>query len=273
MNKSVSIIGCGWLGLPLAEHFLQAGYRVKGSTTQTGKLKSLQERGIDAYLIDLSNHATIAPAFFDVDLLVVTVPPRSRTQLPGVYLEQMKKLKAIITGHSQIKHVIYTSSTSVYPDRAGLAKEESVYLPEHSAHAELVEVENTFLALSNVKVTILRLGGLTGGSRLLVKHFAGKKELSGGYYPINLLHQQDAVRIIHFAAEKGLRGVFNACSPKHPYKKDFYTALAQRFQMALPEFREDQEEGKTIDATKLQETGYTFSFEDPSSYTYDEDLN
>ncbi len=272
MDKSASIIGCGWLGLPLANHLLQSGYQVKGSTTQTDKLNALQERGIEPYLIDLSKDTTITPSFLETDLLVVTVPPRSRTQLPGVYLAQMKKLAALIVEHPQIKQIIYTSSTSVYPDRAGLAKEGSIYLPEQSAHAELVEVENVFLSLSTVAVTILRLGGLTGGSRLLVKHFAGKKELSGGHYPVNLLHQKDAVRIIHFAAENVWRGVFNACSPKHPYKKDFYVALAQRFKMALPEFREDQEEGKTIDSSKLVKAGYIFSFEEPSSYTYDEDL-
>ncbi|MDF2456837.1 MAG: epimerase [Cytophagaceae bacterium] len=271
MNKSASILGCGWLGLPLADHLLQTGYQVKGSTTQTDKLKALEDKGIEAYLIDLSKEGSIAPSFFESDLFVITVPPRSRTQPPGVYLAQMKKLAAFIEHHPQIKQVIYTSSTSVYPDRAGLAKEESVSLLEQSAHKELVEVENTFLALSTIAVTIVRLGGLTGGSRLLVKHFAGKKELPGGHYPVNLLHQQDAVRIVHFAAENKLIGVYNACSPHHPYKKDFYVALAHRFQMALPEFRADQEEGKTIATEKLQKAGYVFSFEDPSAYTYDED--
>lgn len=273
MNKSASIIGCGWLGLPLAEHLLKAGYQVKGSTTQIDKLKSLQEKGIEPYLIDLSKEGSIAPSFFESDLFVVTVPPRSRTQPAGVYLAQMKRMAAFIEQYPQIKQVIYTSSTSVYPDRAGFAKEESVCLPQQSSHAELVEVENAFLALSTATVTILRLGGLTGGSRLLVKHFAGKKELLGGHYPVNLLHLQDAVRIIDFVSEHALAGVFNACSPQHPYKKDFYRTLAERFQMVLPEFRADQEEGKTIATDKLQKIGYVFSFEDPSAYTYDEDLN
>lgn len=31
---TVSILGCGWLGLPLAEQLLAEGYSVKGSTTR-----------------------------------------------------------------------------------------------------------------------------------------------------------------------------------------------------------------------------------------------
>jgi len=273
MNKSVSILGCGWLGVPLAEHFMSLGYAVKGSTTQADKLSLLKQKGIDAYVIDLSKEAAITTEFFKSDLLIVMVPPRSRTQQPGVYLSQMKKLAKQIIQHPHIKQFIYTSSTSVYPDRAGLAKEEQVCSAEQSAHAELVEVENLFLSISDLAVTIVRLGGLTGGSRLLVKHFAGKKDLAGGNYPVNLLHQEDAVRILHFVAEKRLTGVMNACSPKHPFKKIFYRELAQRFQMALPEFREEQEEGKTIDVSKLQNEGYIFSFEDPHTFAYDQDLN
>ncbi len=73
--------------------------------------------------------------------------------------------------------------------------------------------------------------------------------------------------------EKELVGVYNACSPLHPYKKDFYRRLAKRFQMPLPEFKEeDGKEGKIIDVGKLENEGYIFSFSDPASYTYDQDL-
>jgi nucleoside-diphosphate-sugar epimerase len=273
VSKSISILGCGWLGVPLAEHLLRAGYTVKGSTTQPDKLNNLSERGIVSYVIDLSKQAVIDPSFFETDCLLIAVPPRSRAQQPGVYLAQMKRVADLIAQHPQIKQLIYTSSTSVYPDRAGLAKEESVYMPHHAGQVELVAVENELLALPAIDVTIVRLGGLTGGSRLLVRHFAGKKEINGGNYPVNLLHQQDAVRIAQFVIEKKLTGVFNACSPEHPYKKNFYTQLAERFQMPLPEFSEyDREEGKTIDVSKLQRAGYVFLYPSPGDYTYDQNV-
>lgn len=49
-----SIIGCGWLGLPLAERLVAEGYTVKGSTTSVDKLSLLRQKGIDAYLLQLN---------------------------------------------------------------------------------------------------------------------------------------------------------------------------------------------------------------------------
>ncbi|MDB5255732.1 MAG: yeeZ [Chitinophagaceae bacterium] len=271
VRKTVSILGCGWLGMPLAEHLLQLGYAVKGSTTQADKAAVLKEKGIVPYVLELSSNPDYTD-FLDTDILIVLIPPRSKTQSPGIYLSQMQHLANEIAHYPRIQQLFYTSSTAVYPDDSGLAKEESVSSPEESAHAELAAVENVFLSVPNLSATVVRLGGLTGGSRLLIRHFAGKKELSGGYYPVNLLHQEDAVKSLRFLLEKRLTGVFNACSPVHPYKKDFYTQLAKRFEMPLPEFKEeDRKEGKTIDVSKLEKAGYTFSYPEPDSFTYDQD--
>ena len=35
--KNVSVLGCGWLGMPLAISLLDEGYSVKGSTTTEKK--------------------------------------------------------------------------------------------------------------------------------------------------------------------------------------------------------------------------------------------
>ena len=38
-QNKIGIIGCGWLGLPLAKEFISNNYKVKGSTTTKEKLK------------------------------------------------------------------------------------------------------------------------------------------------------------------------------------------------------------------------------------------
>ena len=50
----ISILGCGWLGLPLAKALLENGFLVKGSTTSVGKLSVLENLGIQAFQIELS---------------------------------------------------------------------------------------------------------------------------------------------------------------------------------------------------------------------------
>ena len=47
-QNKIGIIGCGWLGLPLAKEFVSNNYKVKGSTTTKEKLEILENEGIDA---------------------------------------------------------------------------------------------------------------------------------------------------------------------------------------------------------------------------------
>ena len=267
MNR-ISILGCGWLGLPLAKAFLKDGCRVNGSVTSIEKKEILSAFGIQAYVINLANEITQAD-FFSSEVLVVTVPPRRRSQEAGVYKQHIKKLVDYIALQNHINHVIYTSSTSVYKDENRSWKENDLTSLEESANEELFEVESLFLSLVNKKVSILRLGGLTGGTRMLAKHFAGKKDIAGGGRPVNLVHFEDVVAAIQFVVKKELTGVYNICALEHPSKKDFYTALALKFELEAPEFLEELFNGKMIDSTKLEEAGYEFKYSNPFLFTYE----
>ena len=55
--KQISILGCGWLGLPLAKALLENGFLVKGSTTSVEKLSVLENSGIHPFLIALESNS------------------------------------------------------------------------------------------------------------------------------------------------------------------------------------------------------------------------
>ena len=64
--KQISILGCGWLGFPLAENLINKGNKIKGTTTSVDKLQLLSKAGIVPYLISISsegitNHRLSAP--------------------------------------------------------------------------------------------------------------------------------------------------------------------------------------------------------------------
>jgi UDP-N-acetyl-D-mannosaminuronate dehydrogenase len=42
-EKNISILGCGWLGLPLAKGSIGKGISVKGSTTSPNKISILEK--------------------------------------------------------------------------------------------------------------------------------------------------------------------------------------------------------------------------------------
>ncbi|MGO1586087.1 MAG: NAD(P)-binding domain-containing protein, partial [Mesonia sp.] len=54
MKNKIAILGCGWLGFPLAQKLVKEGYHVKGTTTTSGKLEKLEEAGIQSFLISLT---------------------------------------------------------------------------------------------------------------------------------------------------------------------------------------------------------------------------
>ena len=57
MNQvKIAVIGCGWLGLPLAKKLVSKNFRVKGSTTSKQKISVLRNEKIEPFLIDLNKN-------------------------------------------------------------------------------------------------------------------------------------------------------------------------------------------------------------------------
>src|SRR5690554_3524597 len=134
---SVSILGCGWLGLPLAEKMKSLGYEVKGSTTTSSKMLHLQQLGIHAFKVQLPDK-NLTPDFFKSDYLVINIPPK--TAQAGVN-NHFDSLQSIIHLIPPTQKIIYISSTSVYPDVDYPINEEHT-LDTDSARAQaLIQVE------------------------------------------------------------------------------------------------------------------------------------
>ena len=51
--QTISLLGCGKLGFPLALDLLNEGYNIKGSTTTVSKIDKLKQSGITPYLINI----------------------------------------------------------------------------------------------------------------------------------------------------------------------------------------------------------------------------
>ena len=82
MNK-ISILGCGWLGFPLAKSLHSKGYEVKGSTTSESKLDVLKNAGILPFQIQLEENqiiGNIEDFLKETDILVIDIPPGLRRE-------------------------------------------------------------------------------------------------------------------------------------------------------------------------------------------------
>lgn len=260
LMKTISIFGCGWLGMPLARRLVDTGHHVNGSTTTPAKLASLSAEGIRPYLItpgEAEGHAD----FFRTDTLIVAVPPKLRTQSADDFLNQMQKA-ATAAEEGTVSNVIFISSTSVYPDINRVVTEQDA-----GEQHILVKAEQLFCLNRKFSTSVIRFSGLVGPGRHPGKFLAGKK-VSGGSNPVNIIHLDDCIKIIERLMHKpGL--VINGCADYHPTKRAFYSQAARSLNLDPPLFDDAQSPYKIVSNELLKkELDYRFTFPDPMTMKY-----
>lgn len=260
MNKQISIIGCGWLGLPLAKQLIENGYFVKGSTTSVEKLALLKSVGIEPYSLNISEHA-VEGNMNDVlhlsDIVIINIPPGLRKHTDANFVKRMRNLIPYLET-STVSKVLFVSSTSVYADEISIPiiTEQSPTHPETDSSKQLLEVEALLQKNPHFKTTCVRFGGLIGDDRHPTNSLAGKTQLKHPDAPVNLIHQQDAIKsIIHIIENNAWKEIFNVVNPSHPTRKIYYTEQCIKRDLPVPQFEETQySKGKIISSEKLQNT-------------------
>lgn len=269
MNRSVSILGCGWLGLPLGNLLCQAGFTVKGSTTTNEKLPVLAKAGITPYHLLFNPEAEKAPAdFFNTEVLVITLPPQHAAWGPDFHLRQLRKIMEFLND-SRVERVIYISSTSVYPDNNTVVREMDVTRPSQAANTLLAESEALFNNLRGKQVTILRCAGLMGYDRIPGKYFAGKTVPYSGERKVNYIHRDDVVAITRKIITSGKAvGTFNLVAPLHPPLRAVYLKNSATFGFKPPVFSVSGHTSfKVVDGTRLtEELKYRYQYPDPLQF-------
>ncbi|RXR21148.1 SDR family oxidoreductase [Flavobacterium amnicola] len=251
---NVSILGCGWLGFPLAKRLIENGFSVNGSTTSIAKLKVLEEENIVPFLIELSEEkiiGTISDFLSNADVLIIDIPPKLRGEQKENFVRKIQNLIPHIET-SKIEKVLFVSSTSVYGEDEAIVTEETIPCPDTESGKQLAQVEKILKFNPNFKTTVLRFGGLIGADRHPIKFLAGKENLENPNAPVNLIHQKDCIALIEkIISMDCFAEVFNAVAPFHPTRKNYYTKKALELHLEVPKFKEHSEKGKIIDSTKI----------------------
>lgn len=268
---SVSIIGLGWLGLPLAISLKEKGFHVKGSTTSPEKLDELNAKGILTNLLKFMPHpeGRAFQELFASDILFINIPPRSRTMPETFHPEQIKYIKSMAV-QAGVKKIVYISSTSIYPDQNKVLDETFTLTKENTGNMSLFQAENILLQESEYDLTIIRFGGLLGVDRVPGKYFSGKSNVIGDS-PVNYIHRDDAVGISAWVIENNLwNQVFNGVAPLHPKRKLVYekNALDLGFLPPNDYATAGKTDWKQISSQKIQSAGYKFQILNPLDFWY-----
>ncbi|MEH6764149.1 MAG: NAD(P)H-binding protein [Aequorivita antarctica] len=257
INKTIAIAGLGWLGQPLGYRLASLGYTVKGSVTTIEKATLLQQNGFDVYPVEISENGIegeIQALLNNADCLMIMIPPGLRKNTGADYVLKMAHLLVAIN-ESDVSKIILVSSTSVYDDSQGNVTEINDPRPETIAGKQLRQVEELFINSEELQTTIVRFGGLIGGTRQPAKYLAGRKDLSDGNAPVNLIHREDCINIlVEILKQDAFGKIFNAVNPNHPRKSDYYIQKAEELGLELPSFAENStdEVYKQVDSENLK---------------------
>ena len=261
MSKSIGILGCGWLGLPLGEHISSLGFRVRGSTTSEERLNTLRSKNIEPYLLRVTEEGIVGEVnfFSSVDKLIIAVPPGLRSDLKRRFDVMMNHVKKACIEQG-IKEIIFISSTSIYGNLYGIITEKSITEPETNSGKQLLQCEALLSNSVHFNTTTLRMGGLIGAERHPVFQLSKKAFVTNPKGSINLIHLTDCINIISSLMDQPIvQNVYNCVTPYHPSRVEYYTQMAIQMGCKPPLFKDSVTFDRKISSEKLQQN-FNYAF-------------
>lgn len=222
-TKNISILGCGWLGLPLAEHLVARGFHVKGSTRSPHKIDQIKQCGALPFVVDIEHYTDQLNAFLAADILIITITSKNIATFKNLVLELEK---------SPIKKVLFISSTSVYP----FTNQDVTELTE-TINSPLRQIEKLFQSASSFQTTILRFGGLFDETRHPGRFIKRQSQLENPKGIVNLIHKKDCIMCIEeIIQHKAWNTIYNGVADTHPTREEFYTLQMKKLGLEAPVF-------------------------------------
>lgn len=263
----VSICGCGWLGLPLALSLKSQAIEVWGSKTTLAGVKALKQQGIEGCLLTLPLSGELSTAthqFLAADVLIIAIPPGRKHLNPHTHIENIISL-SVAAQRAGCQRIVFISSTSVYDPLQGEVVEVTPVRPNTTSGILHYQLEQLLRQQWQHNLTVLRLSGLFGPARHPVKFLSGR-QLSAGKQPVNLVHLEDCIQVISAIIQQPVSmPIMHLAASSHPSREQYYTAMAQKAQLPLPNFNQDNEgeNGKKINSNQtLSYLGVTMKYDD-----------
>jgi nucleoside-diphosphate-sugar epimerase len=269
VGRKISVLGGGWLGYPLAQTLSKLGSSVNISTRSQQRKDSFNKdvntknKASSSFLVDIENLSSDVTEFLNAEVLIVNITNKN---IPA-FAALIEKIE-----QSPIKHVMFISSTSVYPDNNSVISEsDQLESDEHP----LSQIEWLFKQSNSFDTTVIRFSGLIGYERHPGRFFRNGKTIKNAQAKVNLIHRDDCINIICQMINEDIWSEdFNVCSDTHPNKQEFYTHAAKSLGVepakcetgSIPEF-------KIIDNDKVKaRLNYQFVYPDVMAIDFSRDV-
>jgi len=243
-GKCVVIFGAGYVGSRLVKAAVEAGADVTALTRNIETGAILKQMGCRVVIGDLSVdkwHDAVPPG--DLVLNAVGSGGGGLAGYVTSYREGMSSICRWAERHGCVGHLVYTSSTSVYPQGDdGIVTEASVTTPTNERAEILLAAEETALAWP-AEATVLRLAGIYGpGRHHLLNQLLGSPSpvVSGRSADrLNLIHRDDVVSAAVACwsqPERSAGEIFNLSDGEPGTRAELMAWLGARLGRPTPEF-------------------------------------
>lgn len=270
----VLIVGCGDIGLGLAQTLLAEGHAVTAV-----KRNPLTEAvaGLAIVLADVSNPASIKglPTGFDQIFVILTPGQRNEESYRAVYEKGLANLLDYFADHrggqqSRSPHWIFVSSTSVYGQHGGEWVDESSPTEPRGFNGHVLLEAERKLWQADAGNTVVRFSGIYGpGRRRFIERVRSEKpvQYQPPYYT-NRIHRDDCVAVLAWLFRQRLAGkvldsLYLASDSEPAPLAEVATWLAAKTGCSSPPALADSisaAQNKRCSNRKLLTQGYEFLF-------------
>lgn len=266
MPQQITILGLGWLGLPLAKVLFDKGHEITGSTRSAEKLMRLLRSKYSIRIIKASKN-TVEGNWKNfikgTDVLVLNLPPDSKNRKEEDYPMVIDQIAQRCDPKTK---VVFISSTSVYGETNEIVTEETTPQPSKKSGSAVLAAEKVIQDYFGENATILRFAGLCGEDRHPVRSISGNK-LKNPSGKINLIHLNDCISLITNVIEKNHFGdIINGCADEHPTREDFYTKACFELGIPQPHFETGGEENWKIVSNEKSKRIFAINYLNPNDF-------
>lgn len=231
------IVGCGDIGVRVAQLAMQAGGSVAGLARSQQSAERLNGYGITPVLADLDRVETLADLPTAGRVIFYLAPPPGG----GPIDSRMRSFCNAIDAERVPARVIYVSTSGVYGDCGGARVDEQTPVnPQTSRAKRRVDAENCLLSWGrsrDVAVVILRVTGIYGPGRLPIARLRQGHPLlrEEDSPPTNRIHADDLASVCLAAAGQGEPGeIINVSDGQPGTMTGYFNAIAARLGLARP---------------------------------------
>ncbi len=267
-GRQLLVLGAGYVGEAVCRWALQHGVVTSAVTRNFANAQRLTGLGVQCVVADIASHDwhTQVPETPDFVVNCVSSGRGGIESYRHSYHDGMASMITWAQGCRRVGTMVYTSSTSVYPQGGGVRVDESAPLqPPASERAGILVAAEGIARTWPGRVFILRLTGIYGPGRhhLLDALRAGEAVFPGkGGHRLNLVHRDDIVSAVWQAltAEPAIPGqVFNVTDDEAVTRADLVGWLSARLGRTMPSFESHAPGGRrsvvperTIDNARIK---------------------